>query len=75
MSAALSRRSDSLLRSELAVYLLEKTAGPALLPLRLVGALVVSAALTIRAAQLYLRCATTALLSLARCSRAALSMA
>lgn len=60
MGAALSRRRDNLLRSGLAVYLLENTAGRALLPLRLVGALVVSAALTIRAARLYLRCIPTA---------------
>ena len=57
MGAALSRHTDNLLRSNVAVFALENTAGPALLPLRLFGALVVSAALTIRAARLYLRCA------------------
>lgn len=61
MGAALSRRRDNLLRSNVAVLMLENTAGPALLPVRLVGALVVSAALTIRAARLYLRCVPTAL--------------
>ena len=74
MGAAFSRRRDNLLRSNVAVYVLENTAGPALLPLRLVGALVVSAALTIRAARLYLRCAPTALQSLRHLSSAALSM-
>ena len=73
MGAALSRRRD-LLRSNVAVYVLEHTAGPALLPLRLFGAMVVSVAITIRAARLYLRCAPTALQSLAQLSGAALSV-
>ncbi len=57
MGPAASRCRDSLLRSRAAVYLTEAAAAPWLLPLRLAGALVVSAALTVRAARLYLRCA------------------
>lgn len=74
MGAALSRRRDNLLRSNVALYVLESTAGPALLPLRLVGALVICAAVTIRAARLYLRCVPTALQSLAQCAHGATSV-
>jgi hypothetical protein len=65
MGPAASRCRDSLLRSRAAVYLTEAAAAPWLLPLRLAGALVVSAALTVRAARLYLRCAALPVLELA----------
>jgi len=62
MGPAASRCRDSLLRSRAAVYLTEAAASPWLLPLRLAGALVISAALTVRAARLYLRCAASPVL-------------
>lgn len=56
MGAAASRCSSSLLRSRMIVYCIEASDSPLLYPLRLVVALVISAALTVRAARLYLRC-------------------
>lgn len=56
MGAAASRFSSRLLRSRIVVYCIEASDSPLLYPLRLVVALVISAALTARAARLYLRC-------------------